>query len=364
LIAKTLSDVLKSALFRLKSERRKHMVATLRILNFERLSQMDDCVETIAISPLDGRMAVGSLSGETWTIDDEGKVVLPHTHDFGVGALAWSPISPTLVSGGLDGLVRLLGDDGTCIQTFLGKGWVSAIRWRLDGREFSAAIGKQVIRVSVSDDGNAVETARHSLDSTATCLAYTSNGQRLGVGSYGGISWFEEADEMVRHFPWKGAPLAISISPNGKWVATGNQDASVHCWKLWAADDLQMSGYETKIQHLEWDLTSRYLAVGSIADISLWDFSGRGPKGSTPIQLVGHARHLVALKYQPNSSILMSAGAEGTVCLWNPASGKKSLVANANIGEEPTCATWSKDGKSVFVGTALGGIFKVDVSEF
>ena len=340
------------------------MVATLRILDFERLSQMDDCVETIAISPFDGRVAVGSLSGETWTIDVDGKVVLPDTHDFGVGALAWSPISPSLVSGGLDGLVRLLGDDGTCIQTFFGKGWVSAINWRLDGREFSAAIGKQVIRVSVSDDGNAVETARHSLNSTATCLAYTSNGQRLGVGSYGGISWFEEADEMVRHFPWKGAPLAISVSPNGKWVATGNQDASVHCWKLWAADDLQMSGYETKIQHLDWDPTSRYLALGSIADISLWDFSGRGPKGSTPIQLAGHARHLVALKYQPNSSMLMSAGAEGTICLWNPASDRRSLVANANIGEEPTCATWSKDGKSVFVGTALGGIFKVDVSEF
>lgn len=336
------------------------MAASHQILEFTEIARLRDCIESVSISVVDDRIAAGSLAGDVMVISKANTFALPFEHDFGVGAVAWSPTSSVLATGGMDGVVRLWSDSNGHATVASGKGWVAGITWRQDGKEFAAAIGKQVVRLAVGGVADCNESARHDFESTATCLAYTTNGQRLGVGSYGGVSWFETGDKIVRHFPWKGAPLTISMSPNGKWVATGNQDASIHCWKLWSGDDLQMSGYETKIQHLDWDLNSRYLAVGSVADISLWDFSGRGPKGSKPIQLAGHARHVVALKYQPQSQLIMSVGAEGTVCIWKPSSGKQSLVANVNIGEEPTCATWSRDGLSIIVGTALGGVFEVD----
>jgi WD40 repeat protein len=338
------------------------MSKTHLIPEYSEIVRLRDCVETLSVSPIDGRIAAGSLAGEIAVIDSTDVHLLPYEHEFGVGAVAWSPNAAVLASGGLDGEVRIWSGDTNSELVARGKGWVADICWRSDGEEFAAAIGKQVVRIRVDSYGKCTEVLRHDFDSTASCLSYTINGQRLGVGSYGGVSWFETDAEPVRHFPWKGAPLAISMSPNGKWVATGNQDASIHCWKLWSGDDLQMSGYETKIQHLDWDPTSRYLAVGSVADISLWDFSGRGPKGSTPTQLAGHARHVVGLKYQPNSSLIMSAGAEGTVCFWQPSSGKRSLIASVNLGYEPTCASWSQDGSCVFVGTSLGGVFKVDAN--
>jgi len=51
-------------------------------------------------------------------------------------------------------------------------------------------------------------------------------------------------------------------SPDGKWLVSGNQDPSVHLWIPEQDIELQMSGYETKVKHLAFDHTSRWLATG------------------------------------------------------------------------------------------------------
>lgn len=328
------------------------------------IGRLGDHAEAIGWSPDSRFVAVGSLAGDVEVLDAAGGTPLASLpgHPFGTTAVAWSPDGTRLVSGGQDGIVRTFDvPGGAVLGEVRGRGWVSDLVWRPGtSTECAAAIGRQVVRIGADGD-ELSRTDDHP--STVTSLAWTPDGRRLAAGAYGGLWWYEEGSEAVRHFDWKGAVLTVAVAPNGKYVASGNQDNSVHCWKLWSADDFQMSGYELKIQHLAWSRDSRFLAVAGLGDVTLWDFSGRGPQGTTPKQLSGHANHLVAVGYRPvGPAMLMTAAADGRVCLWQPGAGKRSLIGEVSVGEAVGAAKWAPDGAAILVTTALGGVFVVDVA--
>lgn len=326
------------------------------------ITRLSEYVEAIAWSPDSACVAAGSLAGELVVAPVHGGSVqeLPG-HGFGTTAVAWSPDGRRLASAGQDGVVNCW-DAGSGARTggVAGRGWAAALAWRPDGSECAAAIGRAV--VWTDRDGGELRRAPDA-PSTVTGIAWTPDGRRLAAGAYGGLWWYEASTEPMKHFAWKGAVLSVEIAPNGKYVATGNQDNSVHCWRLWSGDDFQMSGYEAKIQHVAWSADSRYLAVAGLGDITVWDFAGRGPQGTTPRQLAGHARHLVALAYRPTGDgSLFSAAADGRICLWRPGSGRRALVGQAGLYEPISTACWSPDGSAIAAGTARGAVVVVEVA--
>src|SRR5260221_14213499 len=44
-----------------------------------------------------------------------------------------------------------------------------------------------------------------------------------------------------------------------EYIATGDQDSTVHFWKVASGRDLMAQGYATKVRNLSWDSSSRYL---------------------------------------------------------------------------------------------------------
>ncbi|HMP41901.1 MAG TPA: WD40 repeat domain-containing protein, partial [Roseiflexaceae bacterium] len=67
---------------------------------------------------------------------------------------------------------------------------------------------------------------------------------------------------MKRKFEWKGSVLVLAVSLDGKYIAAGAQNASVHFWICRDGTDLEMSGYPRKVRELAWDSSSSYLATG------------------------------------------------------------------------------------------------------
>jgi WD40 repeat protein len=173
---------------------------------------------------------------------------------------------------------------------------------------------------------------------------------------------FQGARQAIREFQWKGAPLTVRISPDDKWVATGNQDASLHCWKISNGSDLQMTGFETKVQHIAWNAASTHLANASFDTISIWDFRGRGPKGTTPTELTGHTGRIVGLGYFPtHPQVLVSAATDGSVCLWNPQKGGRSLVSRFNTGLSLSTMAISPCSASIAVGSDDGDVLLLTI---
>ena len=155
----------------------------------------------------------------------------------------------------------------------------------------------------------------------------------------------------------------IAWSPDGKYIATGDQDSTVHFWIMSTGDDLQMSGYPTKVRELSWDVTSRYLATGGGQEVVVWDCSGRGPASTKPIMLFGHQDFLSVVRFQHRGKLLASGGADGLVYIWQLRGSTRSLaVHEVALTAGVTSLVWSPNDQHIAVGDESGGVSVFSIS--
>lgn len=326
------------------------------------LLQLDDYVTGLAWSPTGDRLAATSLAGDLAVIETDPAGGREAVHEVGVHpggtlCLGWSRDGATLATGGQDGQLRLRHRDGRQRVCELGA-WVNTLAWSpTDPGRLAAAAGPVTTLIDLEGEVLGRDTA----PSTVTSLAWSADGRRVGAGAYGSLSWYgPDGGEPVKRFEWKGSILTLAVAPNGKWVASGNQDNSVHVWRLWTAEDMEMTGYAAKIQQLAWDPTSRWLCVGDLGEITCWDFSGRGPRGTRPRTLTGHTRRITGLAF--SGKVLASASADGTIRLWRSLSTKPEAVIDLNdkaapdVPAEIVALAWHPDGRWLAVGMADGRV--------
>jgi WD40 repeat protein len=107
------------------------------------------------------------------------------------------------------------------------------------------------------------------------------------------------------------------------------------------------------VRELSWNSTSRYLATGGGAVPCVWDCSGAGPAGTTPIQLEAHTEKLSALAFQHAGPILASAGEDGLLALWQPGR-QLGALALARFDAPISQIAWSADDRHLAAGTEEG----------
>jgi WD40 repeat protein len=322
-------------------------------------AHLDDYVTSLRWSPDGDLVASASLGGAVRLLSgaDGREVERPPGHSGGALVVAWSPDGTMLASGGQDGVVGSWDRSRRRhVARVTGTGWVGDLAWSATSARLAAAVGREV--VVLDDDQGTLAPVQRWADqpSTVTSVLWSPDGRQVGAGHYGGVRWFEPGTpEAKRAFDWKGSVLRLALAPNGKWLASGNQDHSVHIWRLWSGDQCEMAGYPVKVEHLAWHHRSRWLAVGNVDDITVWDFSGKGPRGRRPKVLPGVPGKVTALAYQPGGDVLAAGSSEGALLLWassRPNPPRSSLA----VGDPVSALDWSPDGTRVVVGTATGTV--------
>lgn len=326
-----------------------------------------DAVQGLAWRP-DGEVcAIGLVGGQLAFCGPDADTLRPQAgHDVGLLDLAWRPDGSLLASAGQDGRVRLWHADGTAAEVLdASAAWIERLAWSADGKFLAVAAGKFVELWDFSTPGAAQR--RHSWGphaATVTDLAWQAGG-KLAVASYGGVSlWHPDKATLQRHLPFKGSLLALAVSPNGRYYATGNQDGTVHLWYADTGHDLEMNGYPTKVRELAWDPKSRYVATGGATEVTIWDMRGRGPAGSKPLVLDAHTHLVSVLAFQPAGDQLASAGRDGNVIFWRPLRGNelrgRQPIGALELGEPVVALAWHPAGKRVLVAGRDGGLLFVD----
>ena len=356
---------------------------------------LDDYAIDLAWSPDGALLAAASAAGPVslFAATDGAKRHELPGHDNGTNCLAWQPdmeasgvrlpasgpsltppasrLTSLLATGGQDGAVKFW--DATAGQhtatAKLGAGWIEHLAWRpvapanpkpetqnpkpSAAPTLAASAGKNLHLLAPDA---AILHAFAPAPKTISALAWQPAGGCLAASHFGGVQLWDADDHLLqKNFPYANGIHALVWSPDSKWLVSGNQDPSVHLWIPEQDIELQMSGYESKVKHLSFDHTSRWLATGGGRDACLWDCAGTGPEGREPA-MFPHEAPVCALAFQHAHSLLATASADGVVQLWSPERAKP-LRATVKMPHAATKLVWSPDDQHLAIGTEKGSIF-------
>ncbi|HTX58459.1 MAG TPA: WD40 repeat domain-containing protein [Verrucomicrobiae bacterium] len=304
----------------------------------------------VVVTCADEPASILSIEGKRLISLGEGTIGAP--------SVSWHPDGSRFGVACPDGSAQVWRADGSLLYELdAGGTWTERIAYSPSGSLLATANGRNV-RLW---EGERLVRDFKAHESTVTDIGWKparAGGRSETIASicYGGLRmWQEQYEGPTRTFEWKGSSLVLGWSPNGQYIATGDQDSSVHFWIVKNGVDLQMCGYATKVKELAWDDTSRYLATGGGSIVTVWDCSGKGPEGTRPVELEMHEDKVNALEFSPSSSLLASGGEDGMVCVWSLDQADRP-VATGHSSSAICAVRWVDESRGVLVGTASGDI--------
>ena len=311
-------------------------------------------------------VAVAGAEGGCWLLDAAtGEPLEQFELTGGALSVSFSPDGRVLAVCGPMGFLLARADDGTVVH-HVHAGWCADLAWTQ--RRLAVATGRRIIVLNTAgvEEQTAPVVVRTTaeLPSTVTAVRWIRDGRSLLAAAYGGVYALQRHSPRPTHtYSYVGSHLALAVPAGERWICTGNQDRSVHIWRARDGEQLQMGGYPSKISRLVFDDTGRWLAVDGAPDITVWDFSGAGPRGTRPRELGAHTG-IAALAWQPGSgAVLASYGNEGRLAIWHPAAEAPQRLqrptSSREVGEDEAALRWLGMGTLV-VADRGGTITRLD----
>ncbi len=148
---------------------------------------------------------------------------------------------------------------------------------------------------------------------------------------------------------WKSGPevRGISLSPDGRTMATCAMDGSIKLWDV-TRHALMRTLYasaDNSVNQAAWSPDGLHIA-GAIGPMDstavVFDTASVAPQ----LRLTGHSGGLWSIAWTPDGTTIATAGDDGTVRFWNDSSGVSIAVATGHVGRVTSIAI-SPDGRTL-----------------
>jgi WD40 repeat protein len=286
--------------------------------------------QTVAFVGAEESIFVVADGGEPAAIPVHGGVVLCAASD-----------GKRIVTGGDDGKVVSLNAKGevAVLATDAKRRWIDNVALHPDGAVAWSASKTAFIR-SGKDQEKSLD-----VPSTVGGLAFAPKGLRLAVAHYNGVTlWFPNMAATPEFLPWAGSHLAVTFSPDNKFLVTAMHEPALHGWRLADNRHMRMTGYPGRVRSIAWTAGGKALATSGADMVILWPFASKdGPMGKEPAMLAPLKARVTAVACHPDQAILVSGYSDGTVLMVRMADGAEILV-HRNGGAAISALAWNAKG--------------------
>jgi len=261
-----------------------------------------------------------------------------------------------VLSGGIlcavsDGKRIVMGGDNGKVVSLDGKGavtelavdakrrWIDNVAVHPDGA-VAWSVGKTAYVRSGKNEDKSFE-----VPSTVGGLAFAPKGLRLAIAHYNGVTlWFPNMAANGEFLEWAGSHLAVTFSPDNKFLVTAMHEPAMHGWRLADNRHMRMSGYPGRVKSMSWSAGGKFLATSGADMVIMWPFASKdGPMGKEPAMLAPLQARVTAVACHSKQDILACGYADGTVLMVRLEDGAEILVRRN--GTSPIAAlAWNAKG--------------------
>ncbi len=267
-----------------------------------------------------------------------------HTSETELRSVATAPDGAFVVAGGVDGTLRLVNPNtGTIIASGPIEPNAPAINAvAVNPTDATIAYGDDSGTVRLWDaDAQAPADGVLQQDAAVWSLAYHPQGTGLATGSADGTLTVWDADTGDVIYDVANAHqsfiYALAYSPDGTRIATGGDDATVRVWDSETGERIaELPPADNWILRIAFSPDGNTLAYttatqpGEMPFVTLWNVGDEELIGRFP---TGHGGWVRDLTYSDDGTRLLTASYDGTLRLWDAATGaplSQPITGHAN----------------------------------
>lgn len=226
-------------------------------------------------------------------------------HSESVACAAFSPDGKNVISGSLDGTIKIWSlNTGNCIQTL---GWgldnVSSVAYSPDGKYFVGAGEKGIEEEIITEKGD-------------TILGYTA--------AVGDIKIFDaKTYECVKTLNTKddGWQVYLAYSPDGKYIISSTGGKTIQMWDVEKGECVKtLEASAGSVSCLAYSPDGKYIVSGSNQpysetpdnNVRIWD----AESGKCIKTLEGHTKGVRSVAFSPDGKHIVSGSNDNTIKIW------------------------------------------------
>jgi len=275
-------------------------------------------------------------------VSGEGEISRVTVHSGGI--LCAASDGARIVMGGDDGKLVALdaGGEVTLLASDTKRRWIDNVALHPDGAVAWSAGKTAFVRNGKAEDKS------FDVPSTVGGLAFAPKGLRLAVAHYNGVTlWFPNMVATAEVLEWAGSHLAVTFSPDNKFLVTAMHEPALHGWRLADHRHMRMTGYPGRVRSMSWTAGGKALATSGADSVIMWPFAGKdGPMGKEPAMLAPLQARVTAVACHPRQDILAAGYGDGTILMVRLTDGAEILVRRN--GTAPVAAlAWNSKGSQL-----------------
>ncbi len=186
-------------------------------------------------------------------------------------------------------------------------------------------------------------------EAVTEAIAFSPDGRQLATGDNDGvvILWDAATRQPLATFPHDGKVHAVAFSPDGQRLATAGENGKLTVWDI-PGERLLLSLPTRSGMYDVAFLPDGERIAGTHQDGStaVWDASG----GQLLLNLVGHGSTVISVATSPDNRQIATGGYDGTVRVWDTAPGHEYLTVAAHEGTANGVAVSPDSTRLVSVG--------------